>query len=100
MNVRLITISVSPSRWFGRKRCSLAFLLATPIIFAAALLKLPALALVGEAALMPIPLGSVCAAGAAYLSVRFLSRYFKTHMLLPFALYCMGIGLFALFIVH
>jgi undecaprenyl-diphosphatase len=40
--------------------------------------------------------GSVAAATAAYISVRFLSRYFATRTLTPFAAYSVVIGVLAL----
>ena len=71
-----------------------SFLLATPIIFAAAVLKLPELVLSGDtSAYGPIIVGSLVSAGAAYVAVRFLSRYFKTKTLTPFAVYCVLCGL-------
>ena len=66
-----------------------AFLLATPIIGAAAVLKLPDLAgAPGDGVRGPALVGAVCAASTAYLAVRFLLRYFETHSLAPFARYC------------
>jgi undecaprenyl-diphosphatase len=66
-----------------------AFLLATPIIFAAAVLKLPELAgSQGNGVRGPALVGALCAALTAYLSVRFLMRYFETRTLTPFAIYC------------
>ncbi len=71
-----------------------AFLLATPIIFAAGVLKIPELVLSGEAVNMMIfVVGAGAAALGAYVSVRFLTRYFKTHTLIPFAYYCAAVGL-------
>jgi undecaprenyl-diphosphatase len=70
-----------------------AFLLATPVIGAAALLKLPELAgsqgngVRGQAAV-----GAVCAGVTAYFAVRFLMRYFETRTLIPFAVYCLVAG--------
>lgn len=67
-----------------------AFLLATPIIMAAGVLKLPALAgPAGQAILGQVLVGAIVAAVAAYLSVRFLTRYFHSRTLLPFAAYCL-----------
>jgi len=40
--------------------------------------------------------GSVAAAIAAYLSVRFLSRYFTKRTLTPFAVYSLAAGVLAL----
>jgi undecaprenyl-diphosphatase len=66
-----------------------AFLLATPIILAAAVLKLPELAgSEGNGVRGQALVGALCAALTAYLSVRFLMRYFETRTLLPFAIYC------------
>jgi len=70
-----------------------SFLLATPVIGAAALLKLPELATKQEIqALGPTIVGAVFAGVAAYLSVRFLLKYFQTEKLTPFAIYCTVIG--------
>ena len=71
-----------------------SFLLATPVIFAAAALKLPELAgQSGSGAIGTILLGATAAAIAAAVSVRYLSRYFKTKTLTPFGIYCLVIGL-------
>jgi undecaprenyl-diphosphatase len=70
-----------------------AFLLATPIIGAAAILKLPDLmGAKGDGLRGPALLGAICAAGTAYLSVRFLMRFFETNRLTPFAVYCVVAG--------
>ena len=70
-----------------------SFLLATPIIGAAAALKLPALFASNDAAAIETALlGAVGAAIASYLSVRFLTRYFRTRTLTPFAIYCLLLG--------
>lgn len=70
-----------------------SFMLATPIIGAAALLKLPDLASqAGINYLGPIAAGALSAGIAAYLSVKFLTKYFETKKLWPFAVYCVIIG--------
>jgi undecaprenyl-diphosphatase len=70
-----------------------AFLLATPIIGAAALLKLPELfGANGDGVRGPALVAALCAAVATYLAVRFLLRYFETKRLTPFGLYCIGAG--------
>ena len=70
-----------------------AFLLATPIIFAAAVLKLPDIAgSQGNGVRGPALVGALCAALSAYLAVRFLMRYFETRTLTPFAIYCLCAG--------
>ena len=70
-----------------------AFLLATPVIGAAALLKLPDLfGPQGDGIRGPALAGALCAALTAYLSVRFLVRFFETNRLTPFAVYCTVAG--------
>jgi undecaprenyl-diphosphatase len=72
-----------------------AFLLATPIIGAAAVLKLPELfGSEGNGVRGPALVGALCAAATAYLAVRFLMRFFETRTMTPFAVYCLlaGIG--------
>jgi undecaprenyl-diphosphatase len=71
-----------------------AFLLATPVILAAGVLKAPDL--LGPAAKGihgPILLGSAASGVGAYVSVRFLVRYFRTRTLTPFGIYCLVAGL-------
>ncbi|MEU0499493.1 undecaprenyl-diphosphate phosphatase [Nocardia sp. NPDC005998] len=71
-----------------------AFLLATPVILAAGVLKLPTLAgPQGDGILGQVLVGSIVAGGAAYLAVRFLERYFKSNSLLPFAVYSLAFGI-------
>ncbi len=72
-----------------------SFLLATPIILAAGLLEIPKLFGAGTQTLALALVGGVIAGVAAYLSVRFLMRYFETKSLDPFAYYCIGAGLLA-----
>jgi undecaprenyl-diphosphatase len=70
-----------------------AFLLATPVIAAAGVLKLPELAgPEGHGILGPVLAGSVVAGVAAYVSLRYLTRYFETRTLNPFAIYCVIAG--------
>jgi undecaprenyl-diphosphatase len=76
-----------------------SFLLATPIIFAAAILKLPVLIHASGHVLGTTLVGALVAAVAAYLSVRYLTRYFKTKTLMPFAVYCFIAGLVSIVII-
>jgi len=70
-----------------------AFLLATPVIAAAGVLKLPELAgPEGQGILGPVLAGSLVAGLAAYVSLRFLTKYFETRTLNPFAIYCVIAG--------
>jgi undecaprenyl-diphosphatase len=70
-----------------------AFLLATPVIFAAGVLKVPDLFTYGKGDFGPIVAGSILSGIGAYLSVRFLVKYFRTRTLTPFAIYCVVVGL-------
>lgn len=77
-----------------------SFLLATPIIGAAAVLKLPELATqASQQMLGPTIVGAVFAGCGAYFSVRFLIKYFKTEKLWPFAVYCVLFGILALLVL-
>jgi undecaprenyl-diphosphatase len=70
-----------------------AFLLATPIIGAAAVLKLPELfGPDGDGVRGQTLVGALCSALTAYLAVRFLMRFFHTNRLTPFAIYCFAAG--------
>jgi undecaprenyl-diphosphatase len=71
-----------------------AFLLATPIIGAAGVLKLPDLfGSAGDGVRGPALLGAICAAFTTYLAVKFLLKFFETNRLTPFGVYCIGVGL-------
>ncbi len=71
-----------------------AFLLATPVILAAGVLKIPDLfGHLGDGIRPQILAGSIVSGIAAYLSVRFLMKYFQTRTLTPFAIYCFVFGL-------
>jgi undecaprenyl-diphosphatase len=71
-----------------------SFLMATPVILAAGVLKLPDLAgPLGDGIRGQVLAGSVLSGVGAYLSVRFLTRYFETRTLTPFAVYCTVAGL-------
>jgi undecaprenyl-diphosphatase len=76
-----------------------SFLLATPIIFAAGIYKVPDLAgHLGDGIRGQALVGSIFAGLAAYVSVRFLMRFFETRNLMPFAIYCLAFG--AASIIH
>ncbi len=71
-----------------------SFLLATPVIFAASVLKLPSLFEVHNHALLGVAsVGALAAAVASYFSVHFLMRFLKTNRLTPFAIYCLVVGI-------
>lgn len=70
-----------------------SFLLATPIIGAAAVLKLPELFsadMADERGAFLV--GALCSAVAAWFSTKFLLRFFETRTLTPFAVYCVAGG--------
>jgi undecaprenyl-diphosphatase len=70
-----------------------SFLLATPVILAAGVLKLPSLfGKAGDHIHGQVIVGMLVCGVAAYLSVRYLVKYFETRTLLPFALYCLVAG--------
>jgi undecaprenyl-diphosphatase len=70
-----------------------AFLLATPIIGAAAVLKLPELlGSEGNGVRGPAAVGALCAGITTFFAVRFLLRFFETNRLTPFAVYCVTAG--------
>jgi undecaprenyl-diphosphatase len=70
-----------------------AFLLATPIIGAAAVLKLPdLLGHQGHDVRGQALVGALCAAAVTVVAVRFLLRYLTTNRLWPFGIYCVGLG--------
>ncbi len=74
-----------------------SFLLATPVILAAGVLKIPDLTgPLGAGIGGQVLAGSICSGVGAYLSVRFLVRYFQTRTLTPFAIYCTLAGLASL----
>ncbi len=72
-----------------------SFLLATPIIAAAAILKLPELLTVSsENVLLGQTLVGALGAGvSAYFAVKFLTKFLKKNTLTPFAIYCVVFGL-------
>ena len=71
-----------------------AFLLATPVILAAGVLKVPSLAGPAGAHIHgQVAVGVIVCGIAAYLSVRFLVRWFQTRTLTPFAVYCLVFGI-------
>ncbi len=70
-----------------------SFLLATPVILAAGALKLGDLfGPLGSGIRGQVLLGSVLSGVGAYLSVRFLTRYFANRSLRPFGGYCVVAG--------
>ena len=74
-----------------------AFLLATPIILLAGLYKLPTLlGADGNGIRGQCLVGAIAAGLAAFLSIKFLIRWFQSHTLWPFAVYCFVVGVFCM----
>jgi undecaprenyl-diphosphatase len=74
-----------------------AFLLSTPVIFAAGALKVPDLTgSLGKDIHGQIIAGSIAAVVGSFLSIIFLTRYFRHRTLVPFAVYSLVFGLISL----
>jgi undecaprenyl-diphosphatase len=70
-----------------------AFLLATPVILAAGVVKVPDLfGPLGNGIRGQVLVGSAVAFVAAYVAATVLVRWFKTRTLTPFAIYCLVAG--------
>jgi undecaprenyl-diphosphatase len=70
-----------------------AFLAATPIIFLAAIYKIPELLKHSNADLRtPALFGAIASFIATYFAAKFLVRWFKTRTMYPFAIYCLIVG--------
>jgi undecaprenyl-diphosphatase len=77
-----------------------SFLLATPVILAAGVLKIPDLfGPLGAGIGGQVLAGSLASFLGALLSVRFLTRYFRARTLYPFAAYCALAGLASLVVL-
>jgi undecaprenyl-diphosphatase len=73
------------------------FLIATPVIFAAGVVKIPDLmGHLGDGIRGQVLAGSAAAFIAAIVTIKFLVRYFHTRTLTPFAWYC---GIFGAFCI-
>jgi len=90
-----VTMGAGLNRGLSHSAASdFAFLLATPVILGAGLLKIPDLFnpeishIIG-----PVIVGSIIAAFGTYISVKILVKWFKHHTLYPFAIYCLFVGI-------
>jgi len=89
-----ITIVAGLSRGLSHEDAArFSFLLATPIILAAGMYKIPELfGPLGAGIQGQVLAGSVASFVSAYLAVWYLTRYFQTRTLTPFAIYCVLAG--------
>jgi undecaprenyl-diphosphatase len=89
-----VTMSAGLARRLDHEAAArFAFLLATPIILAAGIYKLPTLAGSAGAGIRgQALLACLAAAITAYFVVAFLVRWFRVRTLAPFALYCILFG--------
>jgi undecaprenyl-diphosphatase len=80
-----------------RDAARFSFLLATPVILAAGVLKVPSLAGPAGAHIHgQVLFGAVIAGVASYVSVKWLTRWFETRTLTPFAIYSLIVGVFCI----
>lgn len=93
-----VTISAGLLRgWSHEKAVHFAFLLATPVILAAGVLKVPELfGPEGKGIGGEVIVGFVVAFAAAYVSARFLTRFLRTRTLYPFVIYCLIAGIISI----
>jgi undecaprenyl-diphosphatase len=77
-----------------RQAARFAFLMAVPIMPAAAVVAFWQLETLPEAGslLLPLLAGFVAAAIVGYISIRWLLRYLADHSFYPFAIYCAVLG--------
>ena len=93
------TIAAGLKRGLRREPAArFSFLLATPVILGAGLLKVVDLAQMGGlAAQVPtLAIGFAAAAVVGFACIHFLLRYLQRHRLYPFAVYCAILGLVCL----
>ncbi|HKC27075.1 MAG TPA: undecaprenyl-diphosphate phosphatase [Jatrophihabitans sp.] len=93
-------VTTSAGMLAGLKRedaARFSFLLATPVILAAGVLKLGDLSgPLGDGIRAQIVFASILSGVGAYLAVRFLTRYLANRSLRPFGAYCIAAGVFCL----
>ena len=93
-----VTMGAGLNRGLSHSAASdFAFLLATPVILGAGLLKIPDLFNPEISHILgPVLVGSIIAALGTYISVKILVNWFKSHTLYPFAIYCLLIGIISM----
>lgn len=93
-----VTISAGLMRGLDHAKAThFAFLLATPVILGAGLLKVPELFKPENSSIHgQVIVGSIAALVAAFVAVAFLARYMRTRTLYPFVVYCLVAGVVSL----
>lgn len=104
----LPAISRSAATLFGgmarnlrrRQAARFAFLMAVPIMPAAAVVAFLQMEQLPQAngLLLPVLVGFLASTLVGYLTIRWLLNYLATRSLYPFAFYCAGVGLLVLFL--
>jgi undecaprenyl-diphosphatase len=91
----MVTVTGMARRLSREDAVRYSFLLSAPVILAAGMLKVPDLmGPLGNGIRGQILAGSLLSGVGAYLSVRFLVRYFRQDRpLTPFGIYCLVAGL-------
>lgn len=78
-----------------RDAAEFSFLLATPVILAAGVYKLPDFfGPLGDGIRAQAVVAAIVSGVAAFFSVKFLSRWFTSHTLWPFGIYCIVAGVY------
>jgi undecaprenyl-diphosphatase len=88
--------TISAALFLGHRReasARFSFLLALPITFGAALVKVPKL-VHGAAEIAPIAAGMLAAALSGFLAIRVLLAYVRTRDYVPFVFYRFGVAVF------
>ncbi len=105
----LPAISRSAATLFGgmtrnlrRQAARFAFLMAVPIMPAAAAVAILQLETLPQASglLLPLAIGFLAATLVGYLTIRWLLNYLATRSLFPFAVYCSVVGILVLFLAR
>lgn len=88
-----ITISAGLASGYKREDAArFSFLLSTPVIAGAAVVKLKHISLHSQEAAVGFVLGTLCSAIVGYLAIRFLIRYLERHSLNIFVWYRLGLA--------
>ncbi|NNG38368.1 undecaprenyl-diphosphate phosphatase [Flexivirga sp. ID2601S] len=90
-----VTISTGLLRGFSHEKATkFALMLATPVILAAGVLKMPELAGPEASGIHgQVIVGMLVAFVAAFVATKFLTRFVRTHTLWPFVVYCLIAGI-------